>query len=63
LTIAREGTYVCTLDAETQKKAKDELNDNPKERPGKIQAVREWLKVHPYITSRTGESEWVDCKH
>ncbi|XP_064640343.1 alpha-tocopherol transfer protein-like [Lineus longissimus] len=51
-----EGTYVCTLDEETQKKAKDELKEDPKERASKIQNVRDWIKKHPYITSRTDDA-------
>ncbi len=49
-----EGTYVCTLDEKTLKKAKAELNEDPKQRASQIETFRQWVKAQPHIKSRTG---------
>ncbi len=49
-----EGTYVCTLDEKTLKKAKAELNEDPKQRASQIETFRQWVKAQPHISSRTG---------
>ena len=49
-----EGTYVCTLDEATLQKAKEELNEDPKERASQIETFRQWVKSQPHLTSRTG---------
>ena len=49
-----EGIYVCTLDETTLKKAKDELNEDPKQRALQIETFRQWVKSQPHIISRTG---------
>ena len=49
-----EGTYVCTLDTETLEKAKNELNEDPKERASHIETLRKWCKEQPHLNSRTG---------
>ncbi len=49
-----EGTYVCNLDEKTLKKAKKELNEDPKQRASQIETFRQWVKAQPHIKSRTG---------
>ncbi len=49
-----EGTYVCKLDDKTKKKAKNELNEDPKQRASQIETFRQWVKAQPHISSRTG---------
>ncbi len=49
-----EGTYVCTLDEKTLRKARDELNEDPEQRASQIETLRKWVKAQPHITSRTG---------
>lgn len=46
------GTYKCTLDKKTLKKAKDELNEDPKQRASQIQTLREWAERQPHLRSR-----------
>ena len=50
-----EGTYVCTLDDSTLKKAKDELNEDPVQRASQIETFRQWVKSQPHLKSRTGK--------
>ena len=50
------GDYVCSLSEKTIEKAKKELNEDPKERLGAVQALREWIEREPWITSPTGRS-------
>ena len=45
---------MCSLSEKTIKKAKKELNEEPKERLGAVQALREWIEREPWITSPTG---------
>lgn len=48
------GTYVCTLDEETLQKAKEELNEDPKQRASQIETLRQWVLQQPHLKSRTG---------
>ena len=47
--------YVCTLKASDLKKAKDELNEDPKQRLGAVQSLREWVQREPWINAPTGK--------
>lgn len=49
------GDYVCSLSEKSIKKAQKELNEEPKERSGAVQALREWIEREPWITSPTGK--------
>ena len=61
-----EGTYVCTLDKDTQKIAKKELFEDPKQRASQIETFREWVKSQPhFVNCRTGmmiTSNWFQSK-
>jgi len=46
------GTYTCTLDKKTLKKAKDELKEDPKQRDSQIKTLREWCEKQPHLRSR-----------
>jgi len=46
--------YVCTLDDKSAKKAKDELNEDPKDRLGSVQKFRELVLQQPHINCPTG---------
>lgn len=46
--------YVCTLTEASLKKAKEELNEDPKERLGAVEALRKWVLEQPHIKSPTG---------
>ena len=41
--------YVCPLEPEFVKKAKDELNENPQDRLAAVKALRDWIKEQPHI--------------
>ena len=45
---------MCSLSEKTIKKAQEELNEDPNERLGAVQALREWIEREPWITSPTG---------
>ena len=47
--------YVCTLTKEAEAKAKKELNEDPKERIGAVQTLRDWINQQPHLTAGTGE--------
>jgi hypothetical protein len=47
------GNYVCRLDAATEKKARDELNEDPKDRLNAVEALRTWIQQQPHLTFRT----------
>jgi len=51
-----DAEYVCTLDEKSAKKAKDELNEDPKERLGAVQKFRELVLQQPHIKCPTGIS-------
>ena len=46
--------YKCTLDEKTLEKAKEELNEDPKQRMSQIETFRDWIKSQPHIKSRLG---------
>ena len=48
--------YVCTLAEASLKVAKEELHEDPKERLGSVQALREWIIAQPHVTCDTGRS-------
>ena len=47
--------YVCGLDKNALAKAKKELNEDPKERLGAVQTLREWILQQKHMTCNTGE--------
>ncbi|XP_042230142.1 alpha-tocopherol transfer protein-like isoform X2 [Homarus americanus] len=49
------GEYVCTLSEELQKRAKEEINEDPERRAEDIQHIRDWLKHQPHIKARTDD--------
>jgi len=49
-----DSDYVCTLTDESAKKAKDELNEDPKNRLGAVQKFRELVLQQPHIKCPTG---------
>ena len=49
-----DSDYVCTLTDESAKKAKDELNEDPKNRLGAVQKFRELVLQQPHIRCPTG---------
>jgi len=51
-----DADYVCTLTDESLKKAKDELNEAPKERMGQLQKFRELVLQQPHIKCPTGKA-------
>lgn len=55
--VADEDNYECTLSAETQKMAKDELRENKNTRDQALEQMRNWIKMNPRIqSSRLGET-------
>ncbi|KAL5022439.1 hypothetical protein ScPMuIL_001594 [Solemya velum] len=51
-----EADYVCSLDSASEKKAKEELNENPKERLGAVQTFRTWVNQQKWLRTPTGTS-------
>lgn len=52
-----EDNYECTLSAETQKIAKDELREDKNTRDQALEQMRNWIKMNPRIqNSRLGEA-------
>jgi len=49
-----DADYVCTLNDKSAKKAKDELNEDPKDRLGSVQKFRELVLQQPHIKCPTG---------
>jgi len=49
-----DSDYVCTMTDESLKKAKDELNEDPKNRLGAVQKFRELVLQQPHIKCPTG---------
>lgn len=47
--------YKCTLTEYSAKKALEELNEDPKEREGAVQALREWAGQQPWLKTPTGK--------
>ena len=52
---AEDANYVCTLDAVSQKKATEELNEDPRERMGAVKALRDWIKTQSHMKVPHGE--------
>ncbi len=50
--------YVCTLDAETEQKAKEELCEDPKERMSQVETFRKWILEQPHLRCPTGKVVW-----
>lgn len=48
-----DADYVCTLNDKSAKKAKDELNEDPKDRLGSVQKFRELVLQQPHIKCPT----------
>ena len=48
-------SYVCGLDIDTLAKAGTELNEDPKERLGAVDTLREWLSQQKHMTCNTGD--------
>ena len=46
--------YVCQLDARTAEKAKNELNEDAKDRLNAVDALRTWIQQQPHITFSCG---------
>jgi len=49
-----DADYVCTLNEKSAKKAKDELNEDPKNRLGAVEKFRELVLQQPHIKCPTG---------
>ncbi len=52
--VRMDADYVCTLDERTLEKAKEELNEDPKERLSQIQTLRTWIEQQPHLRCPTG---------
>lgn len=50
--------YVCGLDEQSQEKARKELNEDPKERLGAVQTLKEWIRQQNWIRSPTGKIKY-----
>ena len=50
----QDSEYVCALDEASLKKAKEELNEDPKERLSAVNAFRQWILAQPHLTCPTG---------
>jgi hypothetical protein len=50
-----DASYVCSLDAASIKKARDELNELPEDRLAAVKALRDWIKTQPHLRAKTGE--------
>ena len=50
-------SYVCTLSADALEKAKRELNEDPANRLGAVQTLREWIEQQPHLVCDTCEYE------
>ena len=50
-----DDNYSCSLCETSLKKAKKELNEDPKERLGAVQALRNWVIQENWISTPTGE--------
>lgn len=52
--MSEDKNYTCTLDANSLQKAQRELNEDPKEREGAIQTLREWVDQQKWLKTPTG---------
>lgn len=48
-------SYVCPLNEKSVKKAKEELNEDPKERLSAMNTFKNWILEQPHITCPTGK--------
>ena len=48
--------FVSALDDQSKKKAKDELNENEKDRLGAVQSFRSLVLQQDWLKTRTGKS-------
>ena len=56
-----DADYVCTLNEKSAKKAKDELNEDPKNRLGAVEKFRELVLQQPHIKCPTGIQSHILC--
>ena len=49
-----DANYHCTLSEEDVKRAKKELNEDPRNRLGAVRKLREWIEEQPHISYPTG---------
>ena len=47
--------FVCTLDDQSKKKAREELNENEKDRLGAVQSFRSLVLQQDWLRTRTGK--------
>ncbi|KAL5022514.1 hypothetical protein ScPMuIL_001669 [Solemya velum] len=57
-----DADYVCSLDSASEKKAKEELNEDPKERLGAVQTLRTWVNQQKWFRTPTAKME-IDGKN
>ena len=53
-----DADYVCTLTDASLEKARRELHEDPKQRLGAVQTLRNWIKEQKHFKCRQGEA-WV----
>ena len=53
-TMSSEGEYTCSLTETSLKKAKTELNEDPKNRMGAVETFRTWIKQQPHFRCKAG---------
>ena len=53
--------YVCTLTEASQRKAKEELHEEPKERLASVATLRDWITAQPHITCGGGLYCFSNC--
>ena len=49
-----DAEYVCTLRGNSLQKAREELGEDPDERLGAVQTLREWAEREQWINAPTG---------
>ena len=47
-------TYVCSLSPGDLKRAQSELNEDPSNRLGAVQTLKEWIQQQPHINFTPG---------
>ena len=52
------GEYKCTLNEKSLAKAKKELNEDPKNRLGAVQTLREWIEQQKHLKMDTSMYPW-----
>ena len=53
--MAASDNYECELDDFALEKAKRELNEDPKQRLGAVQSLREWVQQQKHLSLPTGQ--------